>query len=158
MGLKGRVPNLDVVAELPDEVVAVESKCTEHLGVKGAKFSPRVVERVGELAHPTWLARMNDVRADTVRRHLDRAQLLKHYLGIKNCFTATPAMLLYVFWEPRNWAEFDECVEHRAEVTAFARGLADPLVRFQAQSYAELWAGWDTPHARRLAARYLVDV
>ena len=91
-------------------------------------------------------------------RYLDRAQLLKHYLGVKNCFPEKAATLLYVFWEPRNWPEFDACVEHRAEVGAFARGLADPLVRFRAQSYAELWAEWVTPHASRLAARYLVDV
>jgi hypothetical protein len=45
---------------------------------------------------------------------------------------------MYVFWEPRNWAEFDECVEHRAEVAAFARGMADPVVEFRAMSYAEL--------------------
>jgi hypothetical protein len=126
--------------------------------VKGAEFSPRVVERMAELAHPTWLARMHGVRTDPVKRHLDRAQLLKHYLGIKNCFPTTPATLLYIFWEPRNWAEFDECVAHRAEVAAFARGLADPLVRFRAQSYAELWASWDAPHVRALAERYLIDV
>jgi hypothetical protein len=158
MGLKGRMPNLDLVAESPESTVAVESKCTEHFGVKDAEFSPKVVERMAELAHPTWLARLHSVLADPVPRHLDRAQLLKHYLALKNCFPQTQATLLYVFWEPRNWAEFDECVEHRAEVAAFAHGLADPLVRFQAQSYAELWAGWDTPHARRMAARYLVDV
>jgi hypothetical protein len=158
MGLRGRMPNLDLVAESSGAVVAVESKCTEHLDLKGAAFSPAVVKRMGDLAHPTWRARLDEVIADPVQRHLDRAQLLKHYLGIKNCFPEKPATLLYVFWEPRNWAEFEECVEHRAEVAAFARGLADPLVRFRAMSYAELWVGWDTRHARALAERYLIDV
>jgi hypothetical protein len=43
-------------------------------------------------------------------------------------------------------------------VAAFARGLTDPLVRFRAQSYAELWASWEEPHVRGLVDRYLIDV
>ncbi len=66
--------------------------------------------------------------------------------------------MLYLFWEPLNWAEFPECAEHRREVAQFACGLADPGVRFRAQSYAELWAGWDMTHARLLARRYLVEI
>lgn len=158
MGLRGQPPNLDLVAEADDEVVTVESKCTEHLGVTRPKFAPSVVTRMQAIGHPSWRARLHDVRTDPTLRHLDRAQLLKHYLGIKNCFPATRATLLYVFWEPRNWADFAECVEHRAEVAAFARGLADPLVRFRAMSYAELWEPWDAPHAPGLVERYLIDV
>ena len=48
MGLRGRMLNLDLVAESSSAVVAVESKCTEQLDVKDAVFSPRVVERMRE--------------------------------------------------------------------------------------------------------------
>ena len=33
-----------------------------------------------------------------------------------------------------------------------------PGCRFRAQSYAELWAGWDMTHARLLARRYLAEI
>jgi hypothetical protein len=158
MGLKGQPPNLDLVAEAACEVVAVESKLTEHLGHTEPRFAASVVARMHEIGHLSWRARLQEDHANPAKRRLDRAQLLKHYLGIKTCFPKTPATLLYIFWEPRNWAVFDECTEHRAEVVAFARGLADPLVRFRAMSYAELWASWDGPRARALAERYLIDV
>jgi hypothetical protein len=158
MGLRGHPPHLDLVVEAADRIVAVESKCTEHLSFHKPWFAPSVVARMQEIGHPSWDARLGDVRADPVPRHLDRAQLLKHYLGIKNSFPSQPATLLYLFWEPLNWSRFAECAEHRSEVTAFAAGLADPLVRFRARSYAELWAHWEGDHARRLADRYLVEI
>ena len=42
------------------------------------------------LADPTWFVTLDEVLADTLPRYLDRAQLLKHYLGIKNCFPEKP--------------------------------------------------------------------
>jgi hypothetical protein len=158
MGLRGQPPHLDLVVEAADRIVAVESKCTEHLSLHEAGFVPSVVARMREIGHPSWGGRLGDVQADPVPRHLDRAQLLKHYLGVKNSFPSRPATLLYVFWEPLNWGEFAECVEHRSEVSAFASRLADPLVDFKACSYANLWAQWDGDHARRLADRYLVEI
>jgi hypothetical protein len=158
MGLRGHPPHLDLVVEAADRIVAVESKCTEHLSLHKAWFAPSVVARMQKIGHPSWDARLGDVQADSVLRHLDRAQLLKHYLGIKNSFPSKPATLLYLFWEPLNWGEFAECAEHRSEIAAFESGLADPLIDFQACSYADLWAGWDGDHARRLADRYLVEI
>jgi hypothetical protein len=158
MGLKGQPPHLDLVVESAERIVAVESKCTEHLSLHEAWFAPSVVARMQKIGHPSWDARLGDVRADPVRRRLDRAQLLKHYLGVKNNFPSQPATLLYLFWEPLNWGEFAECVDHRSEVSAFATGLADPLVDFQARSYADLWAEWDGDHRSRLADRYLFEI
>jgi hypothetical protein len=100
MGLQGQPPNLDLVAETDDRVIAVESKLTEHLGFTKPEFKASVVARMGQIGHSSWRTRLLEDHADPVKRHLDRAQLLKHYLGIKTSFPETPATLLYVFWEP----------------------------------------------------------
>ena len=47
-------------------------------------------------------------------RYLDAAQLVKHSLGLmRGC---PQAMLVYLYWEPRNWREFREFREHREEI------------------------------------------
>jgi hypothetical protein len=58
MGLKGQPPHLDLVVEAADRVVVVESKCTEHLSLHEARFSPRVVVRMQQIGHPSWSARL----------------------------------------------------------------------------------------------------
>jgi hypothetical protein len=46
-GLRGgRPPNLDLLAQGPAGIVAVESKCTEHLLPKQPRFSPAYAEQI----------------------------------------------------------------------------------------------------------------
>ncbi len=42
----------------------------------------------------------------TLYRHLDAAQLIKHYLGLPNTFPGRDVTLLYLFWEPADAADF----------------------------------------------------
>jgi hypothetical protein len=70
MGLKGQPPNLDLVAEADDLVVAVESKLTEHLGLTKPEFAASVVARMDKIGHPSWRVRLHEDHANPVKRHL----------------------------------------------------------------------------------------
>ena len=100
-------------------------------------------------------------------RFLDAAQLLKHYLGLKNTFpTAARIVLMYVWWEPSSAGSLPIFAQHRAEVASFGEGLADPQILFHAESYPELWARWEQQtkpawlpeHVENLRRRYFVRV
>ncbi|MCH8191137.1 MAG: hypothetical protein IIC80_07260 [Chloroflexi bacterium] len=167
-GLRGTPPHLDLVAEASDWVMAVESKCTEYLSKHDASpFKPSYEKRVAQLAHPSWRSMYNRlVDGSAVFNHLNTAQLVKHYLGLKNTFPDVPVILFYLYWEPENPGADRAYANHRAELESFARGLADPRVRFEAMSYPELWSRWDrvtepawvTAHVAALRERYLVRI
>jgi hypothetical protein len=167
-GLRGVPPHLDAVAVGDRGIVAVESKCTEPLTEHRAAFRDAYRARVEQLAHPSWRGRFDELLAEPSRyRFLDAAQLVKHYLGLKNTFVDRPRLTLaYLWWEPANAAELPIFADHRNEVAAFAAGLADPQVGFHAQAYPELWSEWEAQsepawlrgHVAQLRRRYLVDV
>jgi hypothetical protein len=167
-GLRGTPPHLDALAIGRNGVVAIESKCTEMLSEHRASFRSVYAERFRQLAHPTWQRRFAQLNETPDRyRFLDGAQLLKHYLGLKNTFPQTSrVVLMYIWWEPRNADSLPIFAEHRREVASFADSLADPQIAFRWQSYPELWAkwseqknpGWLTGHVESLRRRYLVPV
>ncbi|MEY4529030.1 MAG: hypothetical protein RL768_2749, partial [Nitrospirota bacterium] len=78
---------------------------------------------------------------------------------------SSPA-LLYLFWEPTNWNNFDEFKRHRDEVERFSAAMSGDVLRFEALSYLELWEDWQrTPspdwlsqHMKNLLARYAVEI
>lgn len=167
-GLGRRVPpTLDVLVSGPEGVVAVESKCTEMLRTKRAIFSPQYETLVDTLFEPKWLRVYRDLKDKAnAYRHLDAAQLVKHYLGLRNTFPGRDVTLLYLFWEPANAAKLPEFRQHRAEVSAFGNLVAGSAIDFAAMSYLELWADWaiqDHPawlgeHVVHLRARYEVTI
>lgn len=71
-------------------------------------------------------------------------------------------MLLYLYWEPENWREIAECVEHRAELQWFSYSVAGDPARFTSLSYLELWNQWtargvlDAAASQALRNRYEV--
>ncbi|MDO8212930.1 DUF429 domain-containing protein [Conexibacter sp. CPCC 206217] len=165
-GLRGTPPTLDWLVEGP-RVLAVESKCTEHLSAHEASFSPAYEARVGELAHMTWRREYERLVADPRRyRHLDAAQLVKHYLGVKREFSGRPVTLAYLYWEPLNADEITVCSIHAAEVNEFASKVGDPQVVFVALTHRQLWDEWAADgqptwlreHAAALRRRYDVTI
>jgi Restriction Endonuclease associating with ARP len=167
-GLRGTPPHLDALASGPDGIVAVESKCTEFLSEHRAAFRDVYRKRFDELAHPTWRHRFETLSENPgAYRFLDAAQLLEHYLGLKNTFPGEEnVVLLYVWWEPSNAEALPIFAEHRSEVRAFSKSLSDPQIRFQAEPYPELWSRWKREtepdwlheHVDSLCRRYLVHV
>jgi hypothetical protein len=157
-GLGGTPPHLDLLAE-EDAVVAVESKCTEWMEPKGARFSPSYDRLSGSHGHSPWYKLIQELRADPGHYgFLDAAQLVKHALGLLTCYGAQELRLLYLYWEPRNAAEWPECRRHRAEAEDLANRVACCSVRLLPMSYGELWDGWTNhrppPHLAYLRARY----
>ena len=164
---RGNSPNLDVLTESPDRVVAVESKCTEYLVRHTAKFSPAYdAEITDERRDGPWFRMMCRLteRPDAFCR-LDAAQLVKHAFGLAHTFPGRPVTLLYVFWEPANPDAFPVFAEHRAEITRFGEQVSGGSPSFASMSYPELWESWEpegpewlSSHVARLRHRYVVSV
>jgi hypothetical protein len=164
-GLRGKNPNLDLLAVGHGRVLGVESKFTEILSVKPADFSQVYDEAVrAELPEP-WTGMFQLLRSDSRRfRFLDAAQLVKHALGLAHHFSVTgeSQALLYLYWEPRNAAEIEEFASHREEVASFSGDVENGVLEFCAMSYLELWREWEREfsnpnlleHVGRLRQRY----
>jgi len=165
-GLERPWPHLDVCLESDAEVVAIESKCLEYLTEKRAFFKPAYSTIADTRAQSVWFKHIAVLLEDSAHyKYLDAAQLIKHYLGLSYSRPNTSITLLYLFWEPTNWEEFETFRDHRKEIAHFADVVAGDRVRFQAMSYIELWKEWEqrqapiwlAGHVRKLTARYGVD-
>jgi hypothetical protein len=162
--LRGTPPNMDVWIERGGEVVAVESKLLEYLTPKPASFA-EAYARLAEKAEPCWRAVYEQAR-EGAAQYLDRAQLIKHYFGLRayrECHPDQRLSLLYLFWEPLNWVEVAECKGHREELGSFAQSVSASCSSFRWTTYSQLWEEWSTSpalahHARRLKARYEVRI
>lgn len=157
-GLGGTPPHLDVLAD-GDVVAAVESKCTEWMDPKPACFSPSYDRLRVSHGHSPWYELIGQLRAEPGRyKFVDAAQLVKHALGLLTCYGAREVRLIYLYWEPRNAADWPECAGHRAEADELASLVARCSVRLYPMSYRELWEEWTNqelpPHLAYLRARY----
>lgn len=164
--IPGRRPsNLDVWVDRESSAVAIESKLLEYLEPKKPEFAEayRAMETVSE---PCWWAVCESAwNADPA--HLDIAQLVKHYFGLRRFQIATEyptaLTLLYLFWEPVNWQDFAECGQHRVEVENLADKVAVSSIGFRWMTYSSLWQEWAAiprlaEHAGNLKARYEVCI
>ncbi len=162
-GLRGNNPNLDLLARNESRVLGVESKFTEMLTIKRAKFSETYCEAVGaELPDPWKRMFLSLCHRENQFRYLDAAQLVKHALGLVHHFadTGEAITLLYLFWEPANADEVYEFRVHANEIRKFAEAVACRELAFRPMSYPDLWRQWQSvsqplaSHAERLRARY----
>lgn len=158
--------NLDVWLQFDDATVAIESKLLEWMTPKRAAFAPVYDDLAPPFAEPRWWAAYLAARSGEPQ-HLDRAQLLKHYFGLRRLQIGggadTPLALLYLFWEPTNWSQIPECRRHRSQVEEFAGQVAGGEIEFAWTTYGALWSEWEQqPGARQhvadLRARYEVAV
>ncbi len=167
-GLRGTPPHLDVVLSGPNRTLAIESKCTEHLGTKEPFFKD-AYERLLESNRQSkpWLDEMVAIRKGRHRyEHLDVAQLIKHAFGIAQSCEDRTAYLLYLYWEPMNTLDVRELNVHRRELAAFEKRVVGGVPRFRAMTYRQLWAQWgrtDRPawlheHVGNLRRRYEVEI
>jgi hypothetical protein len=142
-GLGGTPPHLDLIAECDDQVIAVESKCTEYLSPKKADFSESYERIQDHRCKTEWYKHLLELKDNPhFYRWLDGAQLIKHYLGIAKTYVK-PAVLIYLYWQPTNWTQYAAFGDHRKELKSFEeRVKGDGGVRFASQSYDELWQSW----------------
>ena len=92
---------------------------------------------------------------------------VKHYFGLRKYrhsgLAPSKLTLLYIFWEPLNWQEIDECTCHRKEVAAFAKAVSPSEIPFRWMTYNDLWEIWSAEpllaqHAQNLKARYAISL
>jgi hypothetical protein len=164
-GLQGTPPHLDAFAVAGDRVVCIESKFLEPLTEKDARFPAAYADAVEQLAEAPWAAMFRSL-LEAPRRfhHLDAAQLVRHYLGMRNSLSAAfpQVTLLYLYWEPSDAARVPEFIAHRDEVAAFSEAVCGSSVDFTALTYPSLWAEWThsepwpeaAEHVRLLLQRY----
>ena len=174
-GLRTRIlPHLDFLAETSTSVVGIESKFAEPFGfVKPATFSSQYRRlfygegRRPAVAEAPWKA-VYDLLLNqpSAYLHLDAAQLVKHYLGLKNTYPTKKRFLLYLYWEPSNAKDFEAFAAHRAEVTDFAERVSGCDTHLVGLPYRTLWTDWERSspwpgmhaHLARLRARYDVAI
>ncbi len=167
-GLGGTPPNLDFFATGSAGSVAVESKFSEVLSSKAARFSPSYDTAVSDLAEGPWARLFESLRGNPTRfRFLDAAQLVKHYLGVRYTLGVSGrSTLLYVYWEPVNGSELAQFAKHRSEVREFSETVSGSSVSFAYCTHASLWVEWENSSSRpdltsyiaALRARYDVRV
>lgn len=148
--LRGIPPNLDFLVTGPKIIVAVESKFLETLGPMKAQFAKSYNSLIQKEAEPSWRAAYEALLVDPAKfNHLDAAQLVKHYLGIRNTFRDCRGVkvLVYLFWEPTNAEDIPEFVKHRQEVKLFSREVEESEIRFVALSYPQIWQHWSNVSA-----------
>jgi hypothetical protein len=163
-GVSSVPPNLDVLLTRGDDVVAVESKCTEYLARKTPQVSQAYLvlrRRFDERAASRWFASLGSVPEFEL---LDAYQLVKHYLGLRLTYPGRTLTLVYLYWEPREAERYPLLVQHRDEIRRFGDLVGgDATCRFVARSYAEHWDAldamavqpeWLGGHLGALRARY----
>ena len=164
-GLSGANPNLDVVFELDNKVIAIEGKFLEPLGGSKKEFAKSYEEKIIE--NPAeknkrrrgskWCRvlekRINDFRTYkkyTKYKYLDDVQLIKHAMGLLyDPKTKDKKLYLcYLYWEPKNAEGIEDYETHREEIEEFSKEFQevknDSSLHFFHLSYGELWKKWET--------------
>jgi hypothetical protein len=168
-GLRGTDPHLDFYAAGLAQIMCIESKFLEPLWPKTAKFADSYEGAIKSLAEPMWEAVYKELKANPrLFKFLDAAQLVKHYLGMRNTLGNVNAeqALLYVYWEPANAGDIEEFCRHRDEVRRLTEAVSGGQIKFVARSYRQLWDEWrDTSswtgmavHLSNLEQRYSFSI
>jgi len=163
-GLGGTPPNLDVLLQSPVAVFGVESKLLEPLMPKVPRFTASYRRERLPLCEDEWWRLLEQVR-QWPATHLDAAQLIKHYLGLRKQFPGIQnVMLVYLFWKPLNAGSIAEYSRHAEELEKFRSSVENTVgVRFTSLDYLQLWDSWEKDekmagHARLLKDRYCVEI
>ena len=163
-GLSGTAPNIDVYLQSDDEVIAIESKFLEHWTPKRAKYSGSYCKDSLPLAEDCWWQVLEESKAGGLK-HLDVAQLVKHYLGLIQLVEQVEGRkhkevtLLYLYWEPANACDIQDCLGHRRNIGELASKVSGSKIKFRSLSYPELWREWEgmpgiAAHVANLKGRY----
>jgi hypothetical protein len=163
-GLGGTPPNLDVLLQSSDTVIGIESKLLEPLTPTKPYFSPSYSRNRLPLCEEPWWNLLERVR-HWPPAHLDAAQLVKHYLGLRKRFhTGQRVFLVYLFWKPLNAADFAEYSQHAEDIEKFRNQVSEGgAVQFISMDYLQLWDSWSgdadlAEHAKLLKQRYCVEL
>jgi hypothetical protein len=163
-GLGGTPPNLDVLLQSSDTVFGIESKLLEPLKPTVPKFTASYLRNRLPLCEDEWWSLLERVR-QWPPSHLDAAQLIKHYLGLRKQFPdGKKVWLVYLYWIPVNVADIAEYSRHAEDLEKFRSAVEGAeSISFMALDYLELWDSWEkdrnmAEHAKLLKNRYCVEI
>ncbi len=156
------IANLDVWLQGGNIVLGVESKLLEPLSNKKADFSDKYHRVIESVADQSWRYVYNTLKnQNDLYGRLDGAQLVKHYLGLRQEFNKKSVILVYLYWEPSNAKDIPIYQEHTEKIKDLKERLAGADIPLLAISYPELWKEMeasDPEHVARLRARYEFSV
>lgn len=166
---KGKAANLDVFASGFEGIVAIESKFLEPLKktFKDQPFSDAYRYFRNKPNCEVWYEQVKKINNYPDKfQYLDARQLTSHALGLIGSFGPYPIKLLYLYWEPANWSDFEAYTGHREEIEAFKAEVQGSTVQLEAMSYPELWDTWDLmpvntwvkSHVEKLKNRYSIHI
>lgn len=164
-GLHGNNPNLDVVLESDEILIAVECKFLEPLTEKSTKikYSKSYFNKEDSRNASKWYSLMQKIDSgEEVFKYLDAVQLTKHFYGLCNNINKK-TILYYLFWEDDMVKENEIYLEHKRELDRFKELVVnDELLEFKYLSYQDLWKNWLSDnfpiqinnHAKKLIERF----
>jgi hypothetical protein len=138
-GLGGTPPNLDFYLENDNYVIGIESKFLEPLTPKQPEFSASYSESYLNKLDNGLSKIVNYYLKNNSKAHLDTAQLIKHSIGLLNNRGDKKAKLIYVYWQPENFAQIKEYSSHQADLAVFSnlmKGISN--IEFHHTTYGEL--------------------
>lgn len=137
-GLGGTPPTLDFCLENNNIVIGVESKYLELLRMKEAKFTDSYFKSNEIL--PEYLDLITLYHGK--KGFLDSAQLIKHCLGLSRYarINRKKAILVYVYWKPENYSDYQEYYKHEQEIMLFKQRIKSiESIQFVDMTYKEIW-------------------
>jgi len=156
-------PNLDFYLENEKTIIGFESKYTEYLKSKLPNENlEKYINRKNsiELANDNFFSLFEEYNINTNHYHLDIAQLLKHATGLlsKESKIGKKAVLVYIFWLPENWKDFEAFKKHQSEIEEFKSKITK-YIKFIPISYLEFWKNYEADslfgnHIKEVMARY----
>ena len=143
-GLGGNNPNLDVVLENNDNILAIESKFLEPLKKKSGNFAESYFNTEDHRSNSKWYNLMKKINNNQINfNYLDAVQLLKHFYGICYEKNNKNKVLFYLYWEPEHLKNKSPYDVHRQEINKFSNFVKnDELLEFEVMTYQELWDYW----------------
>ncbi len=156
-------PNIDFYLENEKTIIGFESKYTEYLKSKLPNENlEKYINRKKSLkiTNDSFFSLIEEYAINKNHYHLDIAQLLKHTIGLlsREKETKKKAILVYIFWLPENWKDFEIFKKHQSEIEEFKSKIGK-YIEFIPLSYLEFWKNYETDslfenHIKEVKARY----
>ncbi|WP_276978808.1 hypothetical protein [Flavobacterium filum] len=138
-GLGGNPPSLVFYLENNNFIIGIESKFLEPLTPKQPEFAASYSDNFLSSIDNGLPSIVNHYRNNNAKSHLDTAQLIKHTIGLLNNRHDKKAKLIYVYWQPENYAQTKEYPSHQADLTFFSnlmKGISS--IEFHHTTYSDL--------------------
>ena len=137
-------PNLDFYLENENVIIGIESKFTETLSEKLPNKSNNLEKYLNrkELKYlpDSFMNLISHYIGNKEKKYLDIAQLIKHTIGLLNAGLKRKKkpILVYIYWLPQNWYEFEIFKKHNNQIEEFKASISD-FISFVPMSYLDFW-------------------